>query len=86
MDLFKNQNVELNSPAGNAFIVSPDDDNDLAFSTRFIYVGTVGDIQLETVNGDIVVLTSLLAGTILPIRAKKIFADQTTVTVIVGLY
>lgn len=86
MDLFKNFNPDLNSPAGNAFIVSPDDDNDFVISTRYIYVGTIGNIKLETVNGDIVTLTSLLAGTILPIRAKKIFADQTTVTVIVGLY
>jgi len=86
-DTFQSWRPGLESPAVNAFSVTPNDSADLANSTRGIYVGVSGDIKIDTVGGDsAVTFVGLAAGIIHPIRAKRIYATDTTATSIVGVY
>ena len=72
------------APALNAFAVTPHDTNALTHPTRAIYVGTIGNVKLTTVDGDTVTFVNVSG--ILPVRAKILFATLTTATNIVGLY
>lgn len=85
-DNFKQSQPELDSPAGNAVEVTTSDSTDLTTSTRAIYIGGTGDIKVTTVNGDTVTFKAVPVGSILPVRARRIFATGTTATFIVGLY
>lgn len=85
-DLFKAQTPELNSPAGNAALITKSDADDLPVSSRYIYVGGTGNINLQTVNGDTVLFTAVPVGTILPVRAKKVLSTNTTATLLIALY
>ena len=88
MDVFSNLKIGLSSPYYNAFEITPSN-NQLEHITRAIYVGTDvqggGVIELETARGDQVTLENVTAGSILPIRARRIL-PATTATNLVGLY
>lgn len=84
-DKFSQQTPQLNSPAATAFAITPSDGADLADSTRAIYVGVGGDVKVTTVGGDTVTFVGATAGSVLPIRAKKVFATGTTATNLVGM-
>lgn len=72
-------------PAVDAFAITPNDSADIA-ECRFIYVGGAGNITCRfghsTTN---VLLTGVLAGTILAIRPTRIMSTGTTATALVGL-
>lgn len=74
------------TPATRAFAVSPNDSADLAYVTRYLYVGVAGDVKVTTMDGDTVTLVGLAAGVLHPIRASKVFNTLTTAQSIVGLY
>lgn len=76
----------LTRPITNGAAVTPDDSNDLAYVTRGIYVGTAGNLKVTLLNGDAITFTSLAAGIIHPIRAKRIWTTGTTAANILGLY
>jgi hypothetical protein len=86
VDNFDNMTIGLVSPHGNAFAVTPDNDNDLDFVTRGIYVGASGTLKVDTDNGDTVTFTGIAAGVIHTLRVKKVYATGTSATGIVGLY
>lgn len=74
----------MECPAEHAFSITP---NSTEFNnyTRSIYIGGDGSITLDTVGGETgVVFAGLTAGSILPVRAKKVTAA--TATNLVGLY
>jgi hypothetical protein len=74
-------------PAEHAAVVTPSNSEDLAAWTRAIYVGGAGNITLDTVGGESSVLFSAIpAGTILPVRARRIRSTGTTATLIVALW
>lgn len=77
---------DVKSPARAPFEVTPDDNNDLAIIPKSIYVGGTGTIKLigdtGTSNCSFVAIP---AGTILPVRARRIFSTGTTATNIVAL-
>lgn len=81
-DIFR---THLESPAKDAFAISGNDSTDLANSTRSIYVGGSGNIKLTTIDGSTVTFNGAIAGSILPIRAKRIFSTGTTATNLIGL-
>ncbi len=81
-DIFR---THLESPAKDAFAISGNDNTDLANSTRSIYVGGSGNIKLTTIDGSTVTFNGAIAGSILPIRAKRIFSTGTTATNLIGL-
>lgn len=51
-----------------------------------LYVGVTGDVKVQTVGGDDVVFTGVLAGSFIPVQVLKVFATDTTATNIVALW
>jgi hypothetical protein len=84
-DTFKNYASRLDSPASNAIEVTKSDSADLSSISRAVYIGGDGDLTVEMAGGQVVAFTGLLAGTVLPIRVKKVKA-ATTATNVVVLY
>ena len=79
-------------PGSGAFVIVPGT-SEFGNHTRGIYVGGAGDIVVVTVKDQEVFFSSVPAGTILPIRCKKVLAtgtdspaSTTTATLMVGLY
>lgn len=86
-DAFSDRQSGLESPAGDAAAITPDDSNDLPTSARAIYVGGGGDIVLDTVKGETSILFKAVPqGTILPVRAKRVRASSTTATNLIALW
>lgn len=78
------------APPCNGGAITPDDDNDLALTTRAINVAVSGAVRVTTLGtpedpGDTITLY-IAAGIAFPIRAVRIYATGTTATGIVGLY
>lgn len=69
-----------------AFAITPDNDTDLEHPTIAIYVGETGDLSLELISGDIVLLKNIVAGAWHPISATKVLSTDTTCGEIVGAY
>lgn len=84
-DRFQDKIGGLSDPYREAFAVTPADGADLALYTRGIWVGGAGNINLDTVGGNTILISGIQAGTLLPIRAKRIRSTSTTATLIVGL-
>jgi hypothetical protein len=76
----------LDSPATGAISISPNDSSDLSYLVRAIYVGGDGNITLVTTDNQTVTFIGLVAGTILPVRAKRVNSTDTTATNLIGLY
>jgi hypothetical protein len=76
----------LTTPALNAVALTPDDSNDLTTTTRGLYIGVGGNISV-ILEGDTVAVTFLgaIAGTVLPLRVKRLRSTSTTATNLVGL-
>lgn len=74
------------APASNAFAVTPADGSNLTHAARALFVGGAGDIKVDTLGGDTVTFTGVLAGSILPVRILKVYATGTTATNIVAVY
>jgi hypothetical protein len=85
-DAFSTFKPGLSSPAEHAAAITPSNDEDLANATRAIYVGGVGDIKLTTLGGSTVTLEAVPVGTVLNIRATKVFATGTTATKLMALW
>lgn len=74
-------------PALRLAAITPDDDNDLPSICRGIYVGGEGDIALIAAgDSSAVTLVGVLAGTVLPIQARRVLETGTTATNLVALY
>jgi len=61
--------------------VTPDDN--AVFNPSTIYVGGAGDVAVVPVannDGDSVVFSGLIAGSVVPIRVKQVLATGTTAT------
>lgn len=87
-DRFRKEFSTLESPVVDAFEITPSA-NDLPFVTRGIYVGGTGDLEVmmksyEDAN-TVVTFKSVPAGTLLPIRVKKVLTN-TTANNIVGMF
>ena len=86
---FDGANVPVGSalPATNALTVTPSDSADLSVIARGLYIGGAGDVTI-IMQGDTnpVTLSAANAGTILPVRAKRVKSTGTTATNIVELY
>ena len=88
-DPFSKYTTLLTSPASNAFSITPNDANELAYVTRAIYVGATGGIKM-LLEGDTtpVIFLSVQSGTVLNVRAKKVFDTDTDQGAgeLIGLY
>lgn len=77
---------DFNSPAKRVFSITPNDSTDLAIHTRAVWVGSAGNLEVMlTDDTSAVVIVGVPAGTLLPIRAKRVRAASTTAGSIVGM-
>lgn len=72
-------------PAIDWFDVTPDDNNDLSRIPRRIWVGGSGDLTIRSSEGTDVTLSSVPAGTLVPVQPVRVLSTNTTATNIVGL-
>lgn len=76
----------LTSPADNATAVTPSDSTDLAYVSRALYVGSGGNVVVTMAGGGDVTFVGVPTGGILPIRASRVKATNTTASSIINLY
>lgn len=82
------QRESAESPANNAYAVTPHDTNEIGtYVPKAIYVGTGGDLVC-ILRGDSASVTfaNVPSGAILPIRARVIKSTSTTASNIIALY
>lgn len=85
-DPYLNTYDNPSDPARNAASITPSDDDDLANVSKSLFVGGAGTLKIDTVGGSTVTFTGVVAGSIIPVRAAKIYATGTTATNIVSMY
>lgn len=87
MDTYATAKTTLLSPAVGAFLITPDDDNDLATVTRGLSFAGEGSLEIVMENGDEIEVPSgsLAPGVIHPIRVRRV-KEGTTATGLVGWY
>ena len=51
-----------------------------------LFVGGAGAVKVTTIAGTDVIFTGVVAGTVLPVRVKKVFSTGTTATNMVVMY
>lgn len=72
--------------ATRAAAVTPSDSADLDTTTKFIWVGGVGDLKVRMAGGDDVLFTAVPAGTLLPISVSRVYSTLTTATSILAVW
>lgn len=78
-------NIGKTEPAYDMASVTTSDSSEID-PTRGLYIGGAGNIKVDTAAGTTVTLNNAAAGSVLPIRVKKVYATGTTATNIVALY
>ena len=78
-------NGNLGDPASHAVAVTPSDAVNLSPEASALYVGVGGDVKVNVLDGSTVTFVGVAAGSILPVRCKRVFATDTTATNIVAL-
>lgn len=73
-------------PGVGAFAVTPHDTNAVTKTTRALYVGGAGSVKVTMQDNTEVTFVAVPAGTILPIRVKKVWTTGTTATSMLGIY
>ncbi len=85
-DTFASATDTVTAPAQSCFPITPEDNADLEYVTKGLYVGGGGDIVLRTKSDDVdIAFRQVPSGTILPVRAVAIRATGTSASDIVGL-
>lgn len=75
--------------AGSLAAVTPHDTNDIFVNgeTRWVWVGGAGNVSVVTHTGQTVAFTGVTAGTLLPIRVRRVRSTGTTATnMVAGQY
>jgi hypothetical protein len=72
--------------AAASFAITKHDTTDFAFYVRGIYVGGAGDVVVVNPDGSTCTFVGVPAGTILPVKARRVNSTSTTATSMVGLY
>jgi hypothetical protein len=85
-DAFSRQRALTNDPYTNAVAVTPHDTNDLTYVTRGVYVGGAGTLKVNMQDSGTVTFTGVPVGTLLPIRATRVYSTGTTATTILALW
>lgn len=86
-DVWETVGGSIDSPAKNAAAVTPNDSADLSNVAVALYVGGSGDVSVDTVGGQVsVVFSGVSAGTVLPVRVRRVNSTSTTATDIVALW
>lgn len=86
-DNFSRFQVGDNNEYRNAVAVTTSDANELSNVTRAIYIGGgTGTLKVDLVDSGTVTFSGLATGTVLPVRAKRIYATGTGATNIIALW
>ncbi|MEJ0093399.1 MAG: hypothetical protein WDN46_08170 [Methylocella sp.] len=88
-DLFQGMGPDLVSPPTNLAVIAPSDATDLPFVTKAIYFGKAGNITITAMGqagSPGVTLSNVPVGTVLSIRAQRVWATGTTASGLVALY
>lgn len=72
-------NPEIFYFPADATAITPADGSDLP-RAGLVYVGGAGDVKITTIGGTDIVFSGMAAGSVVPVRAKKVFAAGTTAT------
>ena len=86
MDSFKNLSDSPDFSARKLVAVTPHNSNDLAYTTKALFIGTGGNIVVLAEDDTVAVTLKVTDGQILPVRAKRVLETNTTATDIVGMY
>lgn len=86
MDPFKDYSDSLTSPIRSAQSVTPNDTGDLTVLPRALYVGAGGDLHLTMAGGQEVTYAAVPAGTLLPVRAARVWATGTEASAILAMW
>lgn len=70
---------------GSAGAITPSDVFDLA-TPSVVYVGTGGNVQVTTPQGDVVTFANVASGTVIPVQVCRVWATSTTATNLVRIY
>lgn len=82
----ENENVINYDSARNAAEITPSDAADLDNVTRGIYVGGAGDVKVCMGTIGAITFKDVPAGSILPIRTKRVYNTDTTATNLIALW
>lgn len=74
------------SPAIHAFSITPNNNTDVAYLTRSIYVGVGGSIAVVMAGGEEVTFVGVQSGSVLPVRVSRVKSTGTNATNMIGLY
>ena len=74
------------SSASSFFAITKSDTVDFPYLVRGIYVGGAGNVVAITEGGEAVTFSSVGAGSILPVKARRVNSTNTTATNMVGLF
>lgn len=85
-DTFDTYSASLSGPADDCAAVTPSDSTDLPTIARALYVGGGGDLVITTKVGSTVTFADVPAGSLLPVRARRVRATGTGATNIVALW
>ena len=85
-DPFATRAVGLGDPGANYFAITPHNSTNFAVVTRGIYVGGDGNVVAIDQDDTAVTFVGCVAGTVLPIRAKRVNSTSTTATNLVGIW
>ncbi len=82
-DRYEHEVTRLHDPAADMFTITPD--TDLPQVPRALYVGSGGDLTVETLAGNVVTIQGALGGMTYPIRIRRVISSGTTAGGILGL-
>jgi len=86
VDTYRNMMGGLEAPAREAAPVTPDDVNDLAVTSRSLYVGTSGDISVHMAGATFPVVFKSVPVGILPVRVDRVLLTGTTAANVVAMW
>ena len=69
-----------------AAAVTPSDTVDITDLPDALYVGVVGNVSIKDAAGTTITFVGVAAGSILPIRARRVMSTLTTASSILALY
>jgi hypothetical protein len=75
----------ISAPATDCFAITKSDTVNFTNYCRGIYVGGAGDVVVVTPAGNAITFVGVLAGSVLPVQAKRVNSTSTTATSMVGL-
>lgn len=86
IDTHKGQQELLSSPCDNGAAITPNNNTDLTYVSRAIWVGGAGSVNVVLAGGQTVLFTGILAGTLLPLRVTRVLASSTSATNLVAIW